>query len=163
MAIKSTYLLFELGDDTFSVDVKNVIHIMEISDITPLPKTPVFIKGITIFRGNILPVIDLRVKFKLQDEIEDFTKGLIVVTKFISNEKEQEIGLVVDKVHEVTEFSEIDVGNYPEIGAKYNIEFIKGFVKLQDDVIMVLNIEKILSSVEVEILKKSTEKLTIDK
>ena len=158
---KSTYILFKLSDDTFTIDVKNVIHTMELTEMTPLPKTPVFVKGITVFRGNILPVIDLRIKFNLQEET-DVSKGYIIVTKFISNQKEQEIGLIVDQVLEVSEFSGIDIGNYPEIGSKYNIEFIDGFIKQEEEIITVLNIENILSSVEIEILKKSTEDLNLE-
>lgn len=156
MEDKSTYILFSLSDDTFAIDVKNIIHTMEISEITPLPKTPVFVKGISIFRGNILPIIDLRIKFSLQEK-NDTSKGYVVVSKFMTDDKQQEIGLVVDKVLEVLEFSEMDIGSYPELGSKYNIEFINGFVKKEDKIIMVLNIEKILSSAEIEILRKSTK------
>ncbi len=158
---KSTYILFKLSDDKFTIDVKNVIHTMELTEMTPLPKTPVFVKGITVFRGNILPVIDLRIKFNLQEET-DVKKGYIIVTNFISNQKKQEIGLIVDQVLEVSEFSGIDIGTYPEIGSKYNIEFIDGFIKQNDEIITVLNIENILSSVEIEILKKSTEDINIE-
>lgn len=160
MEDKSTYILFTLSNDTFAVDVKNIIHTMLISDITPLPKTPAFVKGITVFRGNILPVIDLRIKFSLKEKTKD-DDGYIVVAKFLSDEKLQEVGLIVDKVLEVSEFSEMEIGNYPELGSKYNIEFINGFVKKNDEIIMVLNIEKILSSAEVEILKKSTKDVKI--
>jgi purine-binding chemotaxis protein CheW len=160
MEDKSTFILFTLSDDTFAIDVKNIVHTMEVSDITPLPKTPVFVRGITIFRGNILPIIDLRIKFNLQDNMNG-SKGFIVVSKFMSDDKLQEIGLVVDKVLEVSEFSEMEIGTYPELGSKYNIEFINGFVRQEDKIIMVLNIEKILSSAEIEILKKNTKDITI--
>ncbi len=161
MEDKSTYILFTLSDDTFAIDVKNIIHTMEISEITPLPKTPVFVRGISIFRGNILPIIDLRIKFSLQDKNEELN-GYIVVSKFMSDDKEQEIGLVVDKVIDVLEFSEMDIGSYPELGSKYNIEFINGFVKQNDKIIMVLNIDKILSSAEIEILRKSSKDIKIN-
>ena len=161
MEDKSTYILFTLSDDTFAIDVKNIIHTMEISEITPLPKTPVFVRGISIFRGNILPIIDLRIKFSLQDK-NDELNGYIVVSKFMSDDKEQEIGLVVDKVIDVLEFSEMDIGSYPELGSKYNIEFINGFVKQNDKIIMVLNIDKILSSAEIEILRKSSKDIKIN-
>lgn len=160
MEDKSTYILFRLSDDTFAVDVENIIHIMEMSEITPLPKSPVFVKGITIFRGNILPVIDLRLKFGLE-KVKDNKKSFIVVSKFMSDEKLQEIGLVVDKVLEVSEFSEMEIEAYPELGSKYNIEFINGFVKNEDHIILVLNIEKILSSAEIQILKKDTKDIKI--
>ena len=162
MEDKSTYILFTLSDDTFAIDVKNIIHTMEISEITPLPKTPVFVRGISIFRGNILPIIDLRIKFSLQDKNEELN-GYIVVSKFMSDDKQQEIGLVVDKVIDVLEFSEMDIGSYPELGSKYNIEFINGFVKQNGKIIMVLNIDKILSSAEIEILRKSSKDIKIKK
>ncbi len=163
MVNKSTYILFNLSNDTFAIDVKNVIHTMEMPEITDLPKTPVFMKGITVFRGNILPIIDLRLKFILQNDSSNTSEGNVIVAKFISNEKVQEIGLVVDRVIEVAEFSGLDIGTYPEIGSKYNLEFIDGFVKQDEEIIMVLNIENILSSVEIEILKKSTESINVEK
>jgi purine-binding chemotaxis protein CheW len=158
MEDKSTFILFTLSDDTFAVDVKHIIHTMEIPDITPLPKTPIFVKGISIFRGNVLPIIDLRIKFNLQEQMEKY-KGFVVVSKFMSDDKLQEIGLIVDHVLEVAEFSEMEIGAYPELGSRYNIEFITGFVKQEDKIIMVLNIEKILSSAEIEILKKKTKSI----
>ena len=159
MAKKSVYILFKLNDDIFSIDVKNVIHTMEVGEMTPLPKTPEFVKGITVFRGDMLPVIDLRIKFGIQNKNNE---GFIIVTKFMSNEKEQQVGLIVDEVLEVSEFASYDIGTYPEIGSKYQIEFVDGFVKQNEDIIIVLNIENILYSVEIEILKKSTETLSLD-
>mgnify|MGYP001547577600 CR=1 FL=1 len=160
MEDKSTYILFKLSDDTFAVDVENIIHIMEMTEITPLPKSPVFVKGISIFRGNILPIIDLRLKFGLQN-VSASSKGYIIVTNFLSDEKVQEIGLVVDKVLHVSEFSEMDIESYPELGSKCNIEFINGFLKEKEDIILVLNIDKILSSAEIQILKKETDNVNI--
>ncbi len=161
MAKKLSYILFKLGNDTFAIDVLNVIQTLETEDLTPLPKTPEFVKGIMIFRGNILPVIDLRLKFNIKNT-QELNKGFIIVTKFFNNEKEQEIGLIVDSVLEVSDFDAYDIGTYPEIGSKYNLEFINGFVKQDDEIITVLNIENILSSAEIEILKKSTEKIEFD-
>jgi len=156
----STFLFFRLEEEIFAVDVKNIIQTTEMTELTPLPETPIFMRGITIFRGNILPVIDLRLKFKLSTS-NDQNSGYIVVSKYISNEKTQQIGFVVDKIIDVAEFSEFEVTDFPEIGSKYNIEFINGVIQKKEQIAIVLNIDKILSSVEFDILKKSTEKINM--
>jgi len=87
MQNKSTYVFFQLVDEYFAIDVKNVIEIIEMQDLTKVPETPDFMKGVTVFRGNILPVIDLRLKFSLPNKkninesfiIADTTPNLLTV------------------------------------------------------------------------------------
>lgn len=157
---KSTFVFFRLEKEVFAINVKHIIQTMEMTELTALPETPVFMKGITIFRGGILPVIDLRLKFQL-DKLAEDNNGFIVVTKYKNNDKTQQIGFVVDKIIDVSEFSELDINDFPEIGSKYNIEFINGVIKRDEKVAIILNIQKVLSSVEVEILKRSTEKVNL--
>ncbi len=160
---KSTFVFFELEGEVFAINVMYVIQTLEMVELTPLPETPDFMKGITIFRGDILPIIDLRLKFQLNSEKKDDeeSEGYVIVTKHESEEKSQQVGFIVDKVIDVSEYSELDINSFPEIGSKYNIEFINGAIKRENDIAIILNIEKVLSSVEVAILKKSTEKLNL--
>ncbi len=159
---KSTFVFFELEGEVFAINVMYVIQTLEMVELTPLPETPDFMKGITIFRGDILPIIDLRLKFQLDANVKgEDSESYVIVTKHESEEKSQQVGFVVDKVIDVSEYSELDINSFPEIGSKYNIEFINGAIKRENDIAIILNIEKVLSSVEVAILKKSTEKLNL--
>lgn len=156
MLEKTTFLFIKLYGELFAIDVKNIVETMEMVKLTPVPETPKFMKGVTIFRGDILAVIDLRLKFKLKEAAEEDDR-YIVVTKYLSNDKLQNLGLIVDKIVDVRDLSELDINDFPEIGSRYNIEFINGIVKLNNEIAIVLNIEKILNSVEVDVIKKSTE------
>ncbi|MBN2890671.1 MAG: purine-binding chemotaxis protein CheW [Bacteroidales bacterium] len=160
MIDKSTYVFFRLYGELFAIDVKNVVETMEMVELTPVPETPNFMKGVTIFRGNILPVICLRLKFKLE-EAPDNQEQFIIVTKYEKENKKQEIGLVVDKIVDVRDLSTLDINDFPEIGSRYNLEFINGLVKHENTIAIILNIEKILSSVEIDMINKSTTEFDV--
>lgn len=156
MLNKSTYLFFKLFGELFAINVKSIVETMEMIPLTPVPETPDFMKGVTIFRGDILAVIDLRLKFKLKEAPEDAAK-YIIVTKYFSNDKLQNLGIIVDKIVDVKDLSELDINDFPEIGSRYNIEFINGIVKLDTEISIILNIDKILNSVEADVIMKSAE------
>lgn len=160
MQNKTTFVFFKLLNEFFAIDVKNVIEIIEMQELTKVPETPAFMKGVTIFRGNILPVIDLRIKFNLKEE-EDIFKSFIIVIAYEENEKAQHIGLIVDKVFDVIALSELDINDYPEIGSRYNVEFINGIVKNKDQIIIILDVAKILSSAEIDIIKQSEKDINL--
>ncbi len=160
MSDKSTYVFFRLLNEVFALDVKNVIETIEITELTPVPETPDFMKGVFIFRGNVLPVIDLRMKFQLPEADED-SKKYIIISTYESDDKQQNIGFIVDKIIDVVGLSEMDINDFPEVGSKYNTEFINGIVKHNDIITIVLNIEKILSSVEVDIINKSSSNFNL--
>ncbi len=159
---KSTYLFFKIYDEIFGVDVKNVIETIEMQDLTPIPQTPEFMKGVFVFRGQVIPVIDMRLKFKLQPAPETM-KRYIVVSSFEINNEEQRMGFIVDKLIDVVSLSEYDINDFPEIGSRYNVEFVKGVVKYNDELTIILNIEKILTSVEADLIKKATQDLDLPK
>lgn len=160
MQNKSTYVFFQLVDEYFAIDVKNVIEIIEMQDLTKVPETPDFMKGVTVFRGNILPVIDLRLKFSLPNK-KNINESFIIVITYQENEKTQNIGLIVDKVYDVIALSELNIDDYPEIGSRYNAEFIDGIVKNEDQIIIILDVEKILSSAEIDIIKRSEQEIEL--
>jgi purine-binding chemotaxis protein CheW len=158
----STYLFFKLYDEIFGVDVKYVIETIEMQELTPIPKTPEFMKGVFVFRGQVVPVIDLRLKFKL-DPAPETMKRYIIVSSFEINNEEQKMGFIVDKLIDVVSLSEYDINDFPEIGSKYNVEFVKGVVKYNEELTIILNIEKILTSVETDLIKKVTKEVDLPK
>ncbi len=152
---KSTYLFFRLHDEIFGVNVNNIVESIEMQELTPIPHTPEFMKGVFVFRGHVVPVIDLRKKFMIE-EAPPGQKRYIIISSFEIKEEQQTMGFIVDKLIDVVSLSEYDINDFPEIGSRYNIEFVKGVVKYKDELTIILNIEKILSSVEADIIKKAT-------
>ncbi len=149
---KTTFVYFKLWNEYFAISVDKVIEVFELPEIVEVPATPDFVKGVTNFRGDIIPVIDMRKKFKLPAD-EQQEKQYIIVVNYVTEGYENKIGLVVDKIIDVINVVKYDINNFPELGSKYNPEFIFGIIKHNDRFILVLDIDKILDAAEVEILK----------
>ncbi len=153
---KKSYLSFQLDDEIFAINVKKVLEVLQMQKITKVPKTPDYIKGVINFRGEILPVIDTRQKFSL-NKVEDYTKFVIIMLNFVRDHKEQKIGAIVDSVMDVFEYKEIDIKDVPELGSRYNLEFIYGMIKREDDFIMILDVDKVFSVEELTIVREITD------
>jgi purine-binding chemotaxis protein CheW len=160
MIQKSTYVFFKIEQEFFAVDVQKVIEIIEIPELTIVPKSPSFLKGISLFRGKILPIIDLKQKFKLT---ENYTpeKQYVIVISYTKEQKQQIIGFLIDQLIDVVKLSQLEINEFPEIGSKYNIEFIEGIVKQNENIYLILNTEKILDSAEIDIINHSSKQLNL--
>jgi len=152
-----SYLSFKLGDELFAAKVSKVLNILEMVKITKVPRAPVYMKGVINLRGSVLPVVDIRQKFGL-DELE-FSKNTVILVLNVEVEGENiDVGALVDSVQEVIEIQEKDILPPPSIGAKYKSKFIDGMFKHSDEkFIMILNMDKIFSSDEVIVLKDSMD------
>jgi purine-binding chemotaxis protein CheW len=154
--ILTSYLTFKLGDETFAANVSKVIEILEIPKITRVPRSPDFMRGVVNLRGNVLSVIDSRIKFGLP-VTDDTVNTCIIVLNIDLDDQNITLGLIVDAVKEVIDIDGDSIQNLPEIGAKYNSDFIEGMVKSDDQFIMILNIALLFSSQEANILHHVTE------
>lgn len=154
-AIKS-FLTFRMMDEIFAIDVVKVLEILELSKITKVPRSPEFLVGIINLRGNVLPVIDARVKFGMPRKESTVESCIIVMTIEVDGENVT-LGALVDSVSEVLEIQTDAIQKSPSIGARYNSDFIEGLVKINDDFIMILNISKAFSQEEVGLLTQTTE------
>lgn len=142
-----TLLTFKLGDEFFAADVSKVLNILELSKITKVPKAPAFMKGVINLRGDILPVIDTKVKFGM-DETQ-FTSNTCILVLIVEFEGDTiHIGALVDSVQEVLEIEDKDILKVPTIGSRYRTDFIKGIVNYNDNFIMVLDVEKVFTENE---------------
>ncbi len=150
---KHTFVYFQIWEEFFAIDVDKIIEVMELPETVKLPRTPDFVMGVTNFRGEIIPVIDLRKKFKLPQEEVLSQKKYVIVINYQAADYQNKIGLVVDKIIDVIEVEQYDITHFPELGSRYNPEFIFGVLHYDDKFILVLDIEKILEAAEVEILK----------
>lgn len=149
----SSYLTFALDEEIYAINAGNVLHILEMVKITKVPKTPSYILGVINLRGLVLPVIDMRIKFEMQPKAVT-TNTCILVLEVKTGKIELEIGAVVDEVKEVLEISENEIKPPPSIGDKYQAAFLNGVAVNNDDFIMIIETDKILSSKELSSLNK---------
>ncbi len=143
-----SFLTFKLEEETFAVNVEKVIEIQELRQITKVPKTPAYMRGVVNLRGSVLPVIDTRIKFGLS-QIEETVNTCILVLKIELENDTILLGLLVDSVQEVLELPSSQINPPPSIGSRYKSEFITGMGKINDNFIMLLDIDKIFSVDEI--------------
>jgi len=143
-----TYLSFKLSEEVFAINVSKVINILEMSNITKIPKAPEYMKGVINLRGTVLPVVDLRIKFGLPKKEATVDTSIIVLSIDFNGEPIL-IGTMVDAVREVLELKNNEISPAPTIGAKYNSGFIEGMWRIDEKFIMILDIDKVFSTDEV--------------
>lgn len=149
---KQTYLSFRLMNELFAVSVYKVLEVLEKQAITTIPKAPDFLAGVINFRGEVLPVIDIRKKFNMTDREED-EKYVIIVLDLCINGNFQ-VGAMVDGVNDVVEFSNDQLKDVPKLGYSYNSEFINGMYHSNDGFVMILDFEKIVSEEDIKITEE---------
>lgn len=147
-------LTFTLGEEHYGVFILNVKEIVGMMPITRVPNTPSFIKGIVNLRGNIIPIMDIRSKFEME-EIPYNERTCIIIIQINVKGKGKLIGVVVDAVSEVVNILPEDVDVPPEYGAQTGEGFIVGIGKVKNRVIIILDIDKVIKCSEViKILEK---------
>lgn len=150
-AKEGKYLTFSLGKETYGIPIVSVKEIIGIISITEVPKTPKFIKGVINLRGNIIPLLDLRLKFNMNfKEYDDRT--CIVVIELTHNDTKKWIGIAVESVSEVIYLNQENIEPPHEYFNDENQNFLIGMGKLKEQVILLLDIENILSSKEKNII-----------
>lgn len=152
-----TYLSFYLGGELFGADVKYILEVLKDEPITEIPRSEDFIKGIINFRGEIVTVVDFFKKMNMEGE-NTIDKEIIIVVELSKDDKQVKVGLQADKVRKVFEMSDTDLKPVPEFGKYYNPEFLTGVAKTDDGLVMLLDVEKILSENEVNLIIESNIK-----
>ena len=150
------YLTFKLADETFTVDVAKVREILDYTPATKVPGTPEFMRGVINVRGNVVPVVDMRLKFGLS-ATEKTVDTCIVVMEIRVEEDATVLGAMVDSVQEVFELEASQIEPPPRIGTRWRTEFIKGIGKRNEELIIILDIDKVFSTAELGIIQESTE------
>ena len=152
--IKKSYLSFLLDKGIFAINVSNVLEVLEKQPVTMVPDAPKYIIGVLNFRGEILPVIDMRLKFNMASSSLD--KFVIIVLELEINGKSQLFGAIVDSVADVMEINNNEIKSVPEMGSSYNPEYITGMIKSEKGFIMILNIDKVFSKNEIKLVLNET-------
>ena len=139
------YLTFKLADETFALDVAKVREILEYPDITKVPQTPDFMRGVTNLRGSVVPVIDLRLKFGMS-ATEQTINTCVIVLEVQLEDKIIVIGSLADSVQEVIEMEPEQIESVPHIGTRINTDFIKGMGKHDGRFVMILDIDRVFTA-----------------
>ena len=143
------YLAFHLDREEFAIQVLKVREIIGVQDITAVPKTPPYLKGVFNLRGKVIPVVDLRMKFGLQ-EIEYTQRTCIIVVNVEGETGQMLMGIVVDGVSEVLNLTGADIEDTPDFGSGVATPFLLGLAKIKDKVKILLDIDKVLTSHEIQ-------------
>jgi purine-binding chemotaxis protein CheW len=151
---KQAYLSFRLSKELFAVNAFKVLEVLEQQTITEIPQTPDYVLGVINFRGEILPVFDTRKKFNMPDKLEN-QKFVIIVLDLNINGQQVFIGTTADGVKDVIEIDEKEIKAVPEVGSSFNIEFMDGIIYRDNGFIMLLNVDKIFSEENVDIMLQS--------
>ncbi len=141
------FLTFVLGNEEYGVEILRVREIIGHMDITTVPQTPDYMKGVINLRGKVIPVIDLRLKFSMQEE--KHTQETCIIVAEVNNTS---IGIIVDSVSEVLDIKSDEIEESPSFGQGIDTDFIMGLGKVKEKIIILLDIEKVLSSEEMEIV-----------
>jgi purine-binding chemotaxis protein CheW len=142
------YLTFQLGNEEFAIQVLCVREIMGVQEITAVPQTPGYVKGVINLRGKVIPVVDLRLKFGLA-EIEYTQRTCIIVVQIQGEADRLLIGVIVDAVSEVLTLQPGEIEDTPDFGSGVATPYILGMAKIKDKVKILLHIDRILSSEEI--------------
>lgn len=142
-------VVFRLGEDFFAMLISNVNEIIRLQKITPVPKAPAFVEGVTNLRGRVIPVIDLRKRFGVAPQVDQHMGRIIVV-----EQDERLLGMMVDGVDEVLTVPASSIEPVDEMVVSVDAQFLSGIVRLEDRLIILLDQEQVLSAGEVSQLTK---------
>lgn len=144
-AKEGKYLTFVLGHEEYGLEILKVREIISVMEITEVPQVPPFIKGVINLRGKVIPIIDLRLKFGMS-AIEYTRETCIIVV----NVRDLLLGIVVDTVAEVLDIMEKDIDPSPTFGSTIKTDFILGMGKVKGKIKILLDIDRVLSTEELE-------------
>ena len=145
------YLTFKLGAEEYGLEILKVQEIIKMMDITKVPRTPEFVRGVINLRGKVIPVVDLRLKFAMEGN-DTTDKTCVIVVQVRHAAGSVTMGTIVDEVSEVLDINGEQIEPAPEFGTAVDTAFILGMGKIGKKVVMLLDIDKVLSSGEVATL-----------
>jgi len=141
------YLTFLLAGEEYAISILQVKEIIEYDTVTTVPKTPKWIRGVINLRGSVVPVVDLGVKFGMEERPVTKTSCIVIIeTKF--EEQNTTIGIVADAVSQVMDLAADDIRAVPEFGTRIKVDYLLGMAQLGKKFALLLNVDKVLSTDE---------------
>lgn len=138
--LKGRFLTFKVGKETFGIEISSVIEISGLQAITELPEMPEYIKGIIDLRGKIIPVMDVRLRFKLPAKDYGDRTSIIIIDRSGTS-----FGLIIDDVAEVIRINDEHILKKPEIGDEKSCVYVKNVGKIDDQLVLLIDCDKLLS------------------
>lgn len=152
----SQYLTFKLDQEIYALDITQVREVLDFTEVTKVPRMPPFMRGVINLRGGVVPVVDLHLKFGMDGS--DRTVDTCIIIMEISIEGENTLlGALADSVQEVMTLEAEQIEPPPRIGTRLNTEFIRGMGKKNDDLIIILDIDRVFSSEELVVIQAAED------
>ena len=150
-SIQQEFLTFVIGDESYALDIMKVKEIRGYEPVTKIANAPPFLKGVINLRGDIVPIVDLRIKFDVGEPI--YNEFTIVI---MLNIDDRIVGIVVDEVSDVIRVNMDDINPPPEFGVAFDSRFLHGLVTIDDLMIILVNIEALITSDELQLFEKKS-------
>ncbi len=148
------YLTFKLEDEVFALDISKVREVLDYTDITKVPKTPDFMKGVINLRGSVVPVVDMRLKFGMAG-IEKTVNTCIIIVEVTLEGETAVLGALADSVQEVLDPEPGQIEPAPRIGTRLRTEFLRGMGKRDNHFVMILDIDRVFSADELALVENA--------
>jgi len=139
------YVVFKLGKEEYGIDIMNVTEIIQYQESVKVPNSPKFIEGIINYRGKVIPIICLKKKFGIEDSLRDGNTRIIVI-----NLNEKQIGFIVDEASQTVRIDDANIDPTPDIIVGIERRYITGVGKIDDRLIILIDLEKVLTDEEKE-------------
>jgi len=146
------HLIFKLDEEVFAIDISKIREVLKFTSVTKVPQTSEFMRGVINLRGSVVPVVDLRLKFGKSETAKTVNACVIIVELSLDGETAV-LGVLADSVQEVFEFGSNQIEPSPKIGARLITDFIKGMGKRDEEFIIILDIDKVFSTVDLSMVQ----------
>jgi purine-binding chemotaxis protein CheW len=143
------FLTFVLSKEEYGIEILKVREIIGIMEITTVPQTPDYMKGVINLRGKVIPIIDLRLKFSMPET--EYTQETCIIVVEVEG---AQVGIIVDNVSEVTDIRAEDIEDTPHFGQEIDTNFIMGLGKTKNKLIILLDIERVLTTEELKMVEQ---------
>lgn len=140
---RERYLTFFLGEEEYGIAIDQIKEIIAMMNVTSVPKTPPYMKGLINLRGSIIPVVDMRLRLGMEERETDMNTAIVIIE--ISDIS---IGFIVDRVEEVASIDESHLSEPPNFGEHIEIDFISAMAQIEESVVMILDVLKLFAADE---------------
>lgn len=151
------YLTFKLGSETFAIPISNVREVLKLPDLTDIPGTPDFMRGVINVRGSVVSVVDLNRKFGKPMTVENKKRTRIIIVESPNRAKKTVIGAMADSVDEVLDLRDDQIEPPPDVGVDLKTDFVKGIGKSDDRFIILLDVVRVFSTEELILIREARQ------
>ncbi|MBF0621145.1 MAG: chemotaxis protein CheW [Magnetococcales bacterium] len=149
------FLTFTLAEETFAVSINQIREVLEFTSLTEIPSTPEFMVGVINLRGHVVPVVDMRIKFGMEQAERTVNTCIIIIEVKINEDDSVLLGAMADSVNEVMELRKDAIEPAPKIGTGIDTDYILGMGKQGNNFVILLDTQKVFSMEEMGVLKSA--------